>query len=121
MTKKVEFINVDTGDKVYVDLPIATNEARAYYSSEYIISILSELKFTGKITTQQFRSVRGKVRKNPYSIIEVMRFINKFTDDKIIENLFNKIKDLYNKEFVKLSHNNYMEIAKPKVEENNGW
>lgn len=119
MTKKVEFINVDTGDKVYVDLPIATNEARAYYSSEYIIRILSKLKFTGKITTQQFRSVRGKVRKNPYSIIEVMRFINKFTDDKIIENLFNKIKNLYNKEFVKLPHNNYMKIAKSKMEENN--
>ena len=48
-----------------------------------------------------------------------MRFINKFTDYKSIENLFNKIKGLYNKEFVKLSHNNYMEIAKPKMEENN--
>ena len=48
-----------------------------------------------------------------------MRFINKFTDDKSIENLFNKIKDLYNKEFVKLSHNSYMAIAKPKMEENN--
>ena len=73
MTKKVEFINVDTGDKVCVDVPVATDEARAYYTSEYIIRALSVLKFTGKITTQQFRSERGKIRKNPYNIIETIR------------------------------------------------
>ena len=118
-TRKVLFKELVTDKEVYVDVPVTTDEARAYYTSEYIIRALSVLKFTGKITTQQFRSERGKIRKNPYSIIETMRFINKFTDDKSIENLFNKIKDLYNKEFVKLSHNSYMAIAKPKMEENN--
>lgn len=117
MTKKIEFINVDTGDKVYVDLQVATDEARNYYTRKYIIDALNILRLTHKITTQQYRSERGKIKSMCNNNIEVIKFINRFDDSHMIKNLLNKIKDLYNKEFVKLSHNKYMEIAKPKIED----
>ena len=52
-TRKVLFKELVTDKEVYVDVPVATDEARAYYTSEYIIRALSVLKlFVCKTLTE---------------------------------------------------------------------